>query len=164
VTLERDRRFSFMNTELVHAIHTRSNGVYLLSKNKGDDAPYRLRKSDRLTRAYTQNGQKGLDVEFVKMLVFQFGEIQGNHPSVTRFRPCMEQSDRLRRDAVTAIEGKYSELALTDEMLREPDSRRSLEAKEYQMFHEETMRDLFEQIASLADPPPPDKKRDAGAR
>jgi hypothetical protein len=154
----------FMETELVKAIYVKPNGVYLNCKWKDDNAPYHQRKSDRLTEAYTCNGQKGLDIEFVQMLFWRLGEIRGNHPSVARFRPCIEKARKLYHEAQMEIDNKYTELALNDEMLRVPDEIRSDEAKVYQEFHQITMRNLFERIADLADPPPQDRKRNDRAR
>ena len=153
-----------MNRELVKEICIKPDGVYLKCKWERENTPYRLRKSDRLTVAYTQNGQKGLDVEFVKMLCWRFGEIRGNHPSVKRFNPCVSGAVKLNAEALTAIENKYRELGLTDEMLSEPDERLSDAAKAYQAFHRETTDKLFEQIANLAEPPTPNRNRDTGAR
>jgi len=149
-----------MTEEYVRAIYIKPDGVYLDAKYSDSNDPFRERKSDRLTAAYTRGGQKGLDTEFVKMLFWGFGEIKGNHPSVTRFRPCIEKAGELYTEARTKIDNKYSELALSDEMLREPDNRLSDEAKVYQKFHRETLQNVFEKIAELAEPMPSEKRRD----
>jgi hypothetical protein len=142
-----------MNSELVKEICVKPDGVYLRCKQSNSDGPYRLRKSERLTTAYTRNGQRGLDVEAVQMFFWRFCIIRGDHPSVARFRPCMEKARGIYDEAVTKIENKYTELALTDGMLREPNEKLSDEAKAYQAFSRETRKDMFERMADLADPP-----------
>jgi len=155
-----------MGTDYVKQISVRKDGVYLLQKCSDFNFPYEYEKDAALTRAYQEEGQKGLDYAFIERILAGDFLIKGTHPSVARYLPCLENGADIYHDAVDDISCACGKLLLDgDKTLTLPPNRQSKAVKAYHQFSKERMRAACERIANLAGPLTAKKAaRDNGAR
>ena len=155
-----------MSTELIKGVFVRPDGVYLHSKSNNDDRPFNTWKCDSLTDVYRQEGQPGLDREIVRML-YEYARIQGTHPSITRYRPCLNSWGTLGKPFVQTIRAEYDKLTPEDRnTVMLPDDKKTDAAKSYTEFRKKTENGLYTRLAQLATEPGARKAppRDSGAR
>lgn len=151
-----------MSTELIKAIYVKSDGVYLYSKSNNDNRPFDTWKCDSLTDVYNNEGQRGLDIEIIRMLC-EYAQIQGRHPSMERYRYCLAVKNLVGINFAKKIKAEYEKLTSTDiATIWLPEDQQTTKAKEYREFSNNERNKYYAQLAELADRKPPSK--DAGAR
>ena len=139
-----------MSTELIQQVAVRSDGIYLHSKSNNDDCPFRTWKCDSLTEVYQREGQRGLDREVVKMLC-EYARIDGHHPSMERYRPCVRPGRELGTRKFEAIQRECAKLAPEDAAtIHNPEGQRTPEAQAYRQFQHDTEEAYYEKLAQLA--------------
>ena len=155
-----------MSTEYIKAVYVRHDGVYLHSKSSNDDRPFRIWKCDGLTDVYQNDGQTGLDREMVRMFS-EYAAINGDHPSVERYCPCLRDGAALREAFNESIQQEY--IKLTSEDIASvwfTEGRQTAGARAYKDFRRNAENDLYTKLAQFAaglpDKQPPVKY--AGAR
>lgn len=141
-----------MSTELIRAVYVKSDEVYLNSKSSNDDCPFNTWKCDSLTDIYKNEGQKGLDREIVRMLC-EYAQIQGNHASVERYRPCMLAVGHFSVDHVNKLNAEYEKLTPEDkDTIHLPPDRQTAEAKAYKAFRRAEDDRYYTELAGCAAP------------
>jgi len=139
-----------MSTELIRQVAVLSDGVYLHSKSNNDDRPFRTWRCDGLTEVYNKEGQRGLDRELVRMLC-EYARIDGRHPSMERYRPCVRPGNALWRRRFEAIQREYAKLAPEDAAtIHNPEGQRTPAAQAYRQFEQDTQEALYGKLAQLA--------------
>jgi len=152
-----------MGTEFVKKIYIRENGVYLYHIYSNFNTSYNYGKNETLTKAYQKDGQKGLDLEFVKMLFNGNVKIEETDPSVARFLPCLEKGRVIFDGVIEALNGNLRQLFLDgDKTLTLPPEQQSEAVIVYHQFCRDAMNAVYERIRQFAAPLPPE--RDGGAR
>jgi len=153
-----------MATEWIRQVIVKPDGVYLHSKSNNDDLPYRVWKSDSLTETYQNEGHRGLDREVVRMLC-EYAEIKGNHPSMTRYRPCLREGLAIREAFHQSIKQAYQKMTSKDiASIWFTDDKPTAGAKEYHAFRREAENELYTKLADLAVALPVKSPRGTGAR
>ena len=74
-----------MSMELINRITIKKDGVYISTKSKNCDEPYRAYRNEYLSKVYSEGGQKALD-RAIWDIVTDCAELRGNHPSIERYR------------------------------------------------------------------------------
>ena len=152
-----------MSNELIRQVAVRPDGVYLHSKSNNDDLPFRMWKCDSLTAVYDCEGQRGLDREMVIMLC-EYARIDGHHPSIERYRPCLRQSNVLQEQCFAQIRQKHAGLTLEDTVSLYTEHETPA-AQAYRQFERDARAACYEQLAQLAAQLPEKPLRgDTGAR
>jgi len=142
-----------MSTEWIKQITVRPDGVYLHSKSNNDDIPFHTWKCDSLTEVYDNEGQLGLDREVLRMLC-EYATIQGNHPSMERYRCCLRsaKATELHGKRAVALNQEYAKLTPEDiKTIWGSDERRTPAATAYRQFDRETDNAHYTQLAQLAE-------------
>ncbi len=78
-----------MSKELINRITLKKDGVYLSHKSNNSDESYYSNKVNFLFDAYWRGGQKGLDIEIIKILE-EGNELRGNHKSIIPYKRVMQ--------------------------------------------------------------------------
>jgi hypothetical protein len=139
-----------MSTELIRQVAVLPDGVYLHSKSNNDDRPFHTWKCDGLTEVYQREGQRGLDREIVRMLC-EYARIDGHHPSMERYRPCVRPGLALWERRFEAIQREYAKLAPEDAAtIHNPEGRQTPAAQAYRQFEHDTYEALYGKLAQLA--------------
>jgi len=139
-----------MGTELIRQVAVLPDGIYLHSKSNNDDRPFHTWKCDSLTEVYRQEGQLGLDREIVKMLC-EYARIDGHHPSMERYRPCVRPGNALWKQGFEAIQREYARLAPEDAAtIHNPEGQQTPAAQAYRQFQQDTQEALYGKLAQLA--------------
>jgi hypothetical protein len=153
-----------MGVEWIKAVRIKPDGVYLVTKSNNDSFPYRSKRFGGLSDVHRAEGQPGLDREIVRML-FNYGEIRGSDPSITRYRPCLRDSANLHRSFIQSLDAEYAKLTPEDKATVLRDYEQQTDgARGYNAYERGAQNALYTQAAQLAEPLPPAKKRDTGAR
>ena len=142
-----------MSTEWIKQIAVRPDGVYLHSKSNNDDIPFRTWRCDSLTEVYNQEGQLGLDREVLRMLC-EYAAIQGDHPSMERYRRCLRsaKATELHGQRAVTLNREYAKLTPEDiKTIWGSDERRTPAAETYRQFAQETENAHYTQLAQLAE-------------
>lgn len=74
-----------MSREYINRISIKKDGVYISHKSSNDDMPYYVSKNDYLTKAYSENGVKGLDRAMME-ICSDACVIRGNHKSILKYK------------------------------------------------------------------------------
>ena len=142
-----------MSYEMIRAVKIKPDGVYLNSKSSNDSIPFHDWKSDTLTEIYNREGQRGLDREIVRML-HEYASIRGDHPSVTRYYPCLQTWGTLGKPFIQTINAEYEKLSPEDKAtVMLPDEKKTHAAKEYEGFRRNAENAMYERLALLAKEP-----------
>jgi len=148
-----------MSTELIRAVYIIQGSVYLNSKSNNDNLPFHDWKCDSLTEIYQNEGQRGLDREIVRML-YEYAQIQGHHPSVERYRPCLNDWGTLSKSFIQTIRAEYDKLLPEDkETVGLPEDKKTAGVKAYEEFRRNTENELYTRLALLAKNPADKKPR-----
>ncbi len=137
----------------IRSIAIRSDGVYLCSKSSNDDLPYRLWKSDSLTMTYENEGQTGLDREIITML-WEYAQIQGRHPSITRYLPCLSGAEEIHKKLIINLNAEYAKLSPKDKttvLLRV--EQQTAGARVYNEYASAAKHEFYTQLSKLIEAP-----------
>ena len=80
-----------MSVELINRITIKKDGVYISTHSSNDTSPYTSVKVDFLTKAYNQNGQRGLDKEIVNMCFYSC-DLRGTHKSIIPYKNAINKA------------------------------------------------------------------------
>ena len=156
-----------MSTELIRQVAVLPDGVYLNSKSNNDDRPFHTWRCDGLSEVYQREGQRGLDREMVRMLC-EYARIDGRHPSMERYRPCVRPGHALWERRFAALQREYAKLSPEDAAtIHNPEGQRTPAAQAYRQFEHDTDEALYGKLALLAarvtdEAPAKPKSRDVG--
>lgn len=107
-----------MSRELINRITLKKDGVYLSHKSSNCDENYYSHKVNFLFDAYWRGGQKGLDIEIIKLLEAG-NEVRGNHKSIIPYKNVMRdfysfgkypQKSKIYNYQTLALDKNYDEV------------------------------------------------------
>jgi len=107
-----------MSRELINRITLKKDGVYLSHKSSNCDESYYSHKVNYLFDAYWRGGQKGLDIEIIKLLEAG-NELRGNHKSIIPYKNVMRdfytfgkypQKSKIYNYQTLALDKNYDEV------------------------------------------------------
>jgi hypothetical protein len=136
-----------MSTELINRIVVNKDGVHLSSHSSNDDMPFHLWRCDSLSEIYAQKGQKGLDLEIVRML-YEYAQLRGNHRSLERYRYATDspQAHAIYKKYTDQINDRYEGMDEADKktVWYKPTEK----AKEYRAFERDMREKMYAEIAA----------------
>lgn len=143
-----------MSWELINRITVKKDGVYISSHSSNDTAPFHSWRSDSLSGIYDTQGQKGLDLEIVRMLC-EYCQLRGSHKSVERYRRVMESQTvkEIRRKFVDQTDERFQALSKEERMScfrGEPLGK----GEEYISFERELRENMYADIAGMLEAVP----------
>ena len=100
-----------MSRELINRITLKKDGVYLSHKSNNCDENYYSNKVEFLFDAYWRGGQKGLDIEIIKLLEAG-NELRGNHKSIIPYKRVMQDYYTFGKYPIKSQIYNYQTLAL----------------------------------------------------
>ena len=141
-----------MSEAIIRQIDIKPDGVYLNIKMSNDGIPFRTLKNHYLTDFYNIEGQQGLDREIVRSFC-ENARMKGNHPSIMRYRPCMEAAKQHHQGYVDTLNAEYSKLSNDDVLTQWFGEKRQTEGmRAYKRFQAEESHKYYTMLASQADP------------
>lgn len=96
-----------MSSELINRISIKKDGVYVSTHSNNDTSPYHSIRVDFLSKAYEENGQRGLDKEIINMCFYNC-ELRGNHKSILPYKEAIEKA--IYDEKFTKIRTEYRDL------------------------------------------------------
>ena len=96
-----------MGRELINRVSVKKDGVYISTHSSNDTAPFTSYKNNRLTKAFIQDGQKGLDKELLSW-GFDYVEFVGRHKSIAPYKKAINKfwENRDNRPLINEINAK----------------------------------------------------------
>lgn len=96
-----------MSSELINRISIKKDGVYVSTHSNNDTSPYHSVRFDFLSKAYAENGQRGLDKAIVDICFYNC-QLRGNHKSILPYKEAIEKA--IYDEEFTKIRNEYDKL------------------------------------------------------
>ncbi len=77
----------------INRITVKKDGVYISARDPEEPGAFRSRLSEKLTKAYREGGQRGLDQKIFELDDSMQIELRGDHPSIKRYKDTLHSSE-----------------------------------------------------------------------
>lgn len=77
----------------INRITVKKDGVYISARDPEEPGPFRSCLSEKLTKAYREGGQRGLDQKIFDLEDSMQIELRGDHPSIKRYKDTLHSSE-----------------------------------------------------------------------
>lgn len=140
-----------MSREFINRIEIEKDGVYISVVHNPDNMSYHTVKNDLLTDVYKTKGQKGLDIEVIKML-FNNVELKGTHISLRRYLYAYysKYATDLYKEYLNDVDKHYEKINIKDN--RSLCSDKEIEQLKKDLLYQDKLEeDMYSKIAKKCD-------------
>ena len=147
--------------QIINRITVKKDGVYISARDPEEPRAFRSRLSEKLTKAYREGGQRGLDQKIFDLEDSMQIELRGDHPSIRRYKDTLHSSEA--KEIFEEYRLKIEELNkdMSDKDMRDywfgPQTPKTIA---YFNKHWEHKQTLYQQLAEIC---PPVKQRTRNA-